>query len=318
MKIRVSYGTAISMGLVRARMLAKPTTAYLMTYHEGRCRNNCAFCPQARESKADLKKLSRITWPAFDLEDVLEAIKNGGFARICLQTVDYPGLIGDVLSLLEAFRPLVLPISVSITPVERAVLERFRELGVGYIGVGLDVASERLYPEIKESLYSWNDMWKFTKDSIEVFGEGRAFVHLIIGLGETDREAIETIQKAYDVGAEVSLFAFTPVKGTRLEAAEAPSLERYRRIQIAHHLIRNGMARFDDMEFDEKGSIVSFGIGEERLKKILDGGAFRTYGCPGCNRPYYNERPKKEPYNFPFNPGRGYVSEVLRLINKNL
>lgn len=316
MRIRVSYGTAVSMGLIRARMLARPTTAYLMTYHEGRCRNNCAFCPQARESRADLKKLSRITWPVFELETVVQGLRKGGFSRICLQTVDYPALVEDVLNLLGAFRPLGLPVSVSITPVERSILEEFRELGVGYIGVGLDVASEELYPEIKDSLYSWDDMWRFTRDSVDVLGMGRAFVHLIIGLGETDRDAVGTIQRAYDEGAEVSMFAFTPVKGTRLENASPPSLNRYRKLQIAHYLIRRGIAGFEDMEFGEDGSLLSFGVDSAKLEELLKGSAFRTYGCPGCNRPYYNERPKKEPYNFPFSPDRGYVSRVLESIEK--
>ncbi len=317
MRIRVSYGTAVSMGLIHARMLARPTTAYLMTYHKGRCRNNCAFCPQARGSRADLKKLSRITWPAFELETVVEGLRGGGFARICLQTVDYPALIDDVFEILGAFMPLGLPVSLSITPVKRSTLREFKDLGVGYIGVGLDVASEELYPKIKDSLYSWEDMWKFTRDSVEVFGEGRAFVHLIIGLGETDRDAVGTVQRAYDEGAEVSMFAFTPVKGTRLEKASPPPLSRYRKLQIAHYLIRRGIVGFEDMEFSENGSLQSFGVGREKLEEVLEGSAFRTYGCPGCNRPYYNERPKKEPYNFPFTPGGSYASRVLKSIEKD-
>ncbi|NJE11444.1 radical SAM protein [Thermococcus sp. MAR1] len=311
MKVRVSYGTAIAMGLIRARMLARPTTAYLMTYHEGRCRNNCAFCPQARESRADLKKLSRITWPAFDVEEVVEALPSGMFARICLQTVDYPGLVSDVIELLDLFQPLGLPVSVSITPVNRATLGEFKSKGVDYIGVGLDVASERLYPEIKDSLYSWDEMWRFTRDVVDVFGDGKALVHLIIGLGETDREAVETIWRAYSMGAWVSLFAFTPIRGTRLENAKPPSLARYRRIQVAHYLIKEGLAAPEDFEFDAGDSLVGFRIDKEKLAKLLPPGIFATHGCPGCNRPYYNERPKKEPYNFPESPGRDYVRCVL-------
>ncbi|ASJ14907.1 radical SAM protein [Thermococcus radiotolerans] len=311
MKVRVSYGTAIAMGLVRARMLARPTTAYLMTYHDGRCRNNCAFCPQARKSRADLKKLSRITWPAFDVEEVVEALPAGRFARICLQTVDYPGLVSDVLELLDLFHPLGLPVSVSITPVDRETLEEFKSRGVDYIGVGLDVASERLYPGIKDSLYSWDEMWRFTRDVIEVFGDGKAFIHLIIGLGETDREAVETIWRAYSMGAWVSLFAFTPIRGTRLENAKPPSLARYRRIQVAHYLIKEGLVTPEDFEFDESDSLIGFGIEREKLAELIPPEVFATHGCPGCNRPYYNERPKKEPYNFPESPERDYVMRVL-------
>ncbi|ASJ13199.1 radical SAM protein [Thermococcus thioreducens] len=314
MKIRVSYGTAIAMGLIKARMLAKPRTAYLMTYHDGRCRNNCAFCPQARGSEADLRRLSRITWPAFDVEEVVENLPAGGFARICLQTVDYPGLVSDVIELLDLFQPLGIPVSVSITPVDRGTLMEFKSRGVDYIGVGLDVASERLYPEIKESLYSWDDMWRFTEDVIDVFGDGKALVHVIVGLGETDKELIGTIERAYSTGAWVSLFAFTPIRGTRLENAEPPSLARYRRIQVAHYLIKEGLATLEDFEFDEKGSLVGFGVDADELALVIPPEIFATHGCPGCNRPYYNERPKKEPYNFPESPGKDYVRRVLQSI----
>ncbi|AEH25347.1 radical SAM protein [Pyrococcus yayanosii] len=299
MLIRISYGTAIAMGLIRARMLARPTTAYLMTYFPGHCRNDCAFCPQARSSRANLEKLSRVVWPVFELEEVLEVLPKGGFSRICLQTVDYPGLVDDVLELLEALHPLGLPVSISITPVSKDVLEAFRELGVDHVGIGLDVASESLYGKIKRSLYSWRDMWKFTEDVIEVLGKGKAIVHLIAGLGETDRELLATIQGAYDMGAEVSLFAFTPVKGTALENGKSPPLRRYRRVQVALHIIRLGIARAEEFHYDEEGNLVSFGISKDELRGVLGPWVFVTHGCPGCNRPHYNERPGREPYNYP-------------------
>ena len=312
--IRVSYGTAVAMGLKKGKMFARPTTAYLMTYWPGHCRNNCAFCVQARESRADLEKLSRITWPAFELEEVLDALPRGNFSRLCLQTIDYPGMLEDVLELLEVFAPLNLPISVSITPVEKGTLREFKKWGVDYIGVGLDAASERVYREVKDSLNSWDEMWTFTRDVIDVFGPGRAFVHLIVGLGETDGEMVETMARIYEREAEVSLFAFTPVKGTRLEDAKPPSLERYRRIQLARYLLETGLASVEDFTFDNEGNLTGFGIPKENLMELVPPEAFSTHGCPGCNRPYYNERPKKEPYNFPMRPEREYVRRVIEAI----
>ncbi|WP_456444020.1 radical SAM protein [Thermococcus sp.] len=312
--VRVSYGTAVAMGLKRGKMLARPTAAYLMTYWPGHCRNNCAFCVQARESRADLEKLSRVTWPIFELEEVLDALPRGNFSRLCLQTIDYLGVVDDVMELLEVFAPLNLPISVSITPVEKGTLREFKKLGVDYIGVGLDAASERVYREVKDSLYSWDEMWAFTRDVIDVFGPGRAFVHLIVGLGETDGEMVETMAGVYEMGAEVSLFAFTPVKGTRLENARPPSLERYRRIQLARYLLETGLASMGDFTFDNEGNLTGFGIPKENLMELVPPEVFVTHGCPGCNRPYYNERPEKEPYNFPIRPEREYVRRVIEAI----
>lgn len=312
--VRVSYGTAIAMGLIRAKLLARPTTAYLMTYWTGHCRNNCAFCAQARESRADIERLSRVTWPAFEVERVVEALPKGGFSRICLQTIDYPGMVGDVLELLAYLEPLKLPVSVSITPVSRETLEAFRSLGVDYIGVGLDAASERVYGAVKDSLYSWEDMWKFTEEVLDVFGPRKALVHLIVGLGETDRELVETMSRAYSMGAEISLFAFTPIKGTKMENRAPPSLSRYRRIQVARYLLEKGILSEEDFEFDDHGNLHGFGMDMEELADVLPPTVFMTHGCPGCNRPYYNERPRKEPYNFPKIPEREYVIRILKTI----
>jgi biotin synthase len=49
-QIRVSVGTAIILGLIKGKLDAEPTTAYLMTYKAGKCTANCGFCPQARDS----------------------------------------------------------------------------------------------------------------------------------------------------------------------------------------------------------------------------------------------------------------------------
>ncbi|CAB49138.1 radical SAM protein [Pyrococcus abyssi] len=293
MRVRLSYGTAVSMGLIRAKLLARPTTAYLMTYYEGRCINDCKFCAQARSSRANLEMLSRVVWPAFELETVLKNFSKGNFKRICLQTIDYPNMLSDVFSLLEELSKLNVPISLSITPVPRSELEEFSTLGVDYIGVGLDAASERVYKDVKISRYSWDDMWKFFDDVLSVFGKGRAVVHLIVGLGETDKEIVETIGEVYKKGGIVSLFAFTPIKGTQMENFSPPPLERYRKIQVAHYLIKTGEAELEDFEFDEFGNLI--GLPKTEVPPI----AYVTQGCPWCNRPYYNERPGREPYNYP-------------------
>ncbi|MHA2060155.1 MAG: radical SAM protein, partial [Candidatus Ranarchaeia archaeon] len=64
MQIRLSMGTAGSLDLVNIRQDSPPTTAYLMTYHEGPCKASCGFCVQAALSYEKPGKLSRIEWPA--------------------------------------------------------------------------------------------------------------------------------------------------------------------------------------------------------------------------------------------------------------
>ena len=123
-------------------------------------------------------------------------------------------------------------------------------------------------------------------------------VHLIVGLGETEREMTEMIQRMHDLGVIVGLFAFTPVRGTAMQDQPPPPLDTYRRMQVARHLISHDLAAFRDFSFSAERQLVSFG--QPDLAKILaDGLAFQTSGCPDCNRPFYNERPGGLLYNYP-------------------
>ncbi|MCK4436268.1 hypothetical protein KAU87_05590, partial [Candidatus Bathyarchaeota archaeon] len=75
-KIRVSSGSAIALDLIEGFLNAKPTTAYLLTYLEGKCSANCAFCPQARSSSGNADMLSRVTWPIFGAYRVFSKLAN--------------------------------------------------------------------------------------------------------------------------------------------------------------------------------------------------------------------------------------------------
>ncbi|MHB9033044.1 MAG: radical SAM protein, partial [Anaerolineae bacterium] len=111
---------------------------------------------------------------------------------------------------------------------------------------------------------------------------------------------VERLQHLADLGINTGLFAFTPLAGTPLADQKPPSLVSYRRMQAARHLIfvcGLSDARFT---FDAEGQLTGFGISPAELHDLLaDGTAFRTSGCPDCNRPYYNERPGGVMYNYP-------------------
>jgi biotin synthase len=159
--------------------------------------------------------------------------------------------------------------------------------------------------------YLWSEYLRGLKDAVSVFGRGQVSTHLIVGLGEKDNELLGMIQKMIDMGVYPSLFAFTPIPGSKFEKAPRPSLERYRRIQLAQHLLTRRMGRVEEMTFDSSGNLISFGMDEEYLLKIIETGRpFMTSGCPGCNRPYYNERPGGEIYNYPTQVGTKDAEEI--------
>lgn len=308
-KVRVSIGSAIVLGLTKGKLDARPTTAYLLTYKEGKCFANCGFCPQARQSKGRADMLSRVVWPPFPTAKVVrgigKAVNAGLIKRVCIQALNYPEAFSHIIQLVGAVRSTVrVPISVSCQPLTAADMKKLAEAGVERIGIALDAATEELFEKIKGrragSPYSWNTHINALAEAVKIFGKNRVSTHLIVGLGETELEMMQAIQRCVDLGVYPALFAFTPVPGTPLENRPPPEIGSYRRLQLARFLIVEKLSRFEKMKFDENGKITSFGVENQAVKNVVKTGKpFETSGCPNCNRPYYNEKPSGPVYNFP-------------------
>jgi biotin synthase-related radical SAM superfamily protein len=323
-RVRVSTGSAIAIDLLKGRLDAKPTTVYLLMCRKEKCSANCGFCPQARASKGRADRLSRVTWPAFPTEKVVEGIKDtvkaGTMKRVCIQTLNYPEAFDDVLLLVKEIKShVVVPVSVSCKPLKPEKMKTLADAGVNRISIALDAATEKIFDKVKGrnigGPYSWEKQHEALREAVNVFGEGSVSTHLIVGLGETEGELCQTIQWCVDSGVYPGLFAFTPIAGTALEDNPPPSLSSYRRAQVAHYSLTHRKVRLENMEFDKDGKLTSFGIPKEMLLEFIETGEpFLTSGCPGCNRPYYNERPGGPLYNYP----RQLQPEEIEEIKKTL
>ncbi|MEM3577280.1 MAG: radical SAM protein [Candidatus Bathyarchaeia archaeon] len=308
-KIRVSLGSAIILQLLNGKLDATPTTVYLMTYKEGKCIANCAFCPQARESSSRADMLSRVSWPTFPTKNVLkgvtEAVAKGTMKRVCIQALNYPEVFRDLIALITAIRQNAnVPISVSCQPLSVENIQLLAEAGAERIGIPLDAATKEIFDVVKGAAaggpYNWEKQWQILAEATKIFGKGRVSTHLIVGLGETEEEMVSTIQACVDMGVLPALFAFTPIAGTKLESAHQPAIEKYRRVQVARYLIVHGLSKFANMKFNSKGELTGFGVNRDTILQIIETGIpFLTSGCPNCNRPYYNEKPSGPIYNYP-------------------
>ena len=311
--IRLSLGTAARLGLIRMRADEQPSAAYLLLGES--CRRNCAFCPQARGAGRQAGRLGRVTWPAFPEEQVLAAlrrIKQGPWQRICLQALSDPGITGAVVALARRLKRAVpLPLSLSVPVRSTGEAAAYFEAGAERLSIALDAATKELHARYKGGklqaqlrlLLGCARLWP-----------GRMSTHLICGLGETEEEAAALLNLLLQKGITVALFAFTPLKGTALEGHPPPDPASYRRLQALHYLMRRGHVSLGDLRF-RRGRLTYFGIDSGSLKDLLEGGeAFQTSGCPGCNRPFYNEKPGGFIYNYPRRLGPTEVAAALGLV----
>jgi biotin synthase len=325
-KIRVSIGSASVLGLVRKNFTVPPTTCYIMTYKEGRCIANCGFCPQARESESNVEKLSRINWPVFSFKEFLTKLKylptTKKFQRICIQTLNYKLNFRDLIEIIKEIKKVSdIPLSVAIPPMSKEILKELYLIGVQRVGIALDGATSEIFEEIKGSgvdgPYKWERHMEILKKAVNIFPENHVTTHIIIGLGESEKDVVELIEKMENSKVLSSLFAFTPIKGTMLQDREQPKLIKFRKIQLARYLILEENKEIKDITFNQNGDIVKFNINKKSLKTIIDDtAAFYTSGCPGCNRPYYTSRPSGPMYNFPRKLNEDEKVEIYQSLEK--
>lgn len=292
---KLSIGTAGAVGRRKLKIDALPTTAYVMLGE--RCLRNCAFCSQARDSKTQSNFLSRVAWEetpeAEAVENLGQAFQAGKIKRVCLQVVNRPDSFETIVRALEELKKYgEVPVVVSgyITSVEQAA--KLFALGAERIGLSLDAAVPELFARIKGG--SWQKRWELLCDCAETFPD-KMTTHLIVGLGETEKEMWQLIAECYERKITVGLFAFTPLKGTKMEHSLPPDRGSYRRLQIASELLRQGLSKKVVVCDDQR--IISFQVSDLR-ERLADGRAFLTSGCKDCNRPYYNEKPREILYNY--------------------
>ena len=297
MEVRLSSGSEAKLGLRHMRTDANTNTIYLRT--RGICQADCAFCAQGRFR--EMSRLARIDWNVWELDRILPLLANE--KRACIQCLNYPEIYED---LLEMVKKVECPVSVSAQPFS---LEQMRNLKphVDRISISLDCATPRLFYKYKP-FYNWNLHWTRIRKAVEIFGKNKVVSHLIVGLGETEREMVEAMTALKNAGVVPSLFAFTPVKGTPMQEWKQPDIGTYRRLQIARHLLMKDTVSYNDITYS-KDRIVSFGCDVE---DVVTTDVFRTQGCPNCNRPYYNERPGSMLYNYPFKIPNREIDHLLR------
>jgi lipoyl synthase len=299
----------------------------LLTYQSG-CVGRCAYCGLSTKGPgADGgKSFIRVAWPTYPLDEIVARIsdRREKVKRICISMVTHRRAIEDTRSVCAQLRSSFdIPVSLLITPtiLGRDDLLAFRDAGADKVGVAIDLATPELFSRYRGSGVSgphqWGTYWERLADALEVFGKGNAGPHFMVGMGETEKEMVEAMGRASDMGGTTHLFSFYPEPGSAMAAHPVPEMDHYRRVQLARFLIDNQLCRGDGMTFDDRDRISDYGLPAAELERVIDSGEpFRTSGCVGydgevaCNRPYANSRPGPDMRNYPFPPCEADVSRI--------
>jgi len=338
--VQMSTAAAITLGVVQGKMYRCSCTRclnLLLTYPEG-CRANCAYCGLARHREAERdyadRNFIRVDWPAVPLDTVIDIVARDAaaspFHRMCISMITHPRSDQDTVSVMkrwtERIDPSAIPVSILSNPttMTREDVERLHALGADIFTVALDAATPEIFDRTRgkgvQSPHTWAKYWEILMDARDVFGPQKFGAHIIIGMGETEQQALSLVQRLVDLGGHSHMFCFFPEKGSLMDHLPATPRDQWRRVQLGRYLIDYRGVRVEQMSFDSEGRVTGFGISHGDLNEVIDAGvAFRTSGCPGkfaedisaCDRPY-GDSPPSNIASFPFQPDKRDIGKIRR------
>lgn len=327
--VRLSLAAAMTLRFISGRFYRNAKlycVNLLLTYSNG-CIGRCGYCglSKQREGNYEEKSFIRVSWPTYKLTTIIERLNKyaNWVERICVSMITNKRAVEDTISITESLKEEIdLPVSLLISPtiVDEDTLRRFKDAGAEMVGVAIDTATEELFAKHRgrgvKGPHKWERYWQVLKEAVEVFGRNKVGCHLIVGLGETEKQMVKTIQQVRDIGACTHLFSFYPESGSLLEDKSSCDVGQYRRVQLARYLIDHDLTQSNQMEFDQQDRITNFGLNSSQLEEIINSGKpFQTSGCPGktmegaCNRPF-GDGPPSDIRSFPFKLTKKDIDKV--------
>jgi len=330
--MRMSLAAAMTLGFKQGlfyRNARLHCINLLLTYEEG-CQARCAYCGLSKKRPGEYgnKSFIRVTWPTYPLEEIIDRIRRrqNRVKRICVSMITNKRAVRDTRDICSRLRSsLDIPISLLISPtiLKADGLADFKTAGVDKIGVAIDLVTSELFNRYRGSgvngPHRWDIYWRCLADAIRLFGDGNAGPHFMVGMGETEKEMCDAIQKSRSMGGRTHLFSFYPEENSALADMLPPPMAQYRRIQLAHYLIDRKISSAQKFSYNVNGQIVHYGLSDAELDTVIDSGEpFETSGCTGndgrvaCNRPFGNSRPGPDIRNFPFSLNQSDIKRVRR------
>lgn len=333
--VRISTAAAMALGLKSGRIYRDAACGcinLIQNYPQG-CYANCAYCGLARERPGDPEDNTfiRVTWPLYDTDQLVQKIADqearGEVGRVCVSQVHDRRANADLLDIVARVRQAApqVPIAalVSAELLDEAQLLELKAAGVDIVGIGLDGASEAVFDRTRgkgvRGPHTWAGHWRMARLARRIFGPMNVNLHVIVGIGETDRDLVELFYQLRGEQIAAYLFSFNPEPGTALQDAPRAPLHRHRRIQLVKYLIEQHDLPRAAIAFDEPGAIARLDAPDELVQAAIDGGLpFMTNGCPDrhgvmtCNRPYGSYRPGEPFRDYPFRPNADDIDVIRR------
>ena len=182
----------IATGIIEPVLAHCPEQAYINLSE--RCIYDCKYC-----------SVPKLQGPTKTKEESLQIVENafqkGNMKAISITSgveISPEGELNRVLDLLPELKKYNVPIGVSIYSVSGGS-EKLKAAGVSEVKYNIEVADSEIFKRVCPDL-SESDVFSELEAAVLIFGRGKVFSNLIIGLGETDDSVQAMIEKLAEIG----------------------------------------------------------------------------------------------------------------------
>ena len=333
--VRISMAAAIELGLKRGSLMRGCSCGcinLLQNYPQG-CYANCSYCGLARERPGtpEDNTFIRVDWPLYATGLIAERIaykeERSEVGRVCISQVQDHRANDDLITIAgrihDAAPRVPLSALINSTTMTESFLYEIQSRGVDIIGIGLDAACEEVFYQTRgrgaKGPHQWQQHWEIIRAARKIFGPMKVNCHIVVGLGESDRDLVELFYQLKNEQIACYLFSFNPEPGTAMQHVERQPIHRHRRVQLVKHLIEEENLPPEAIVFDRQGFIERIDYENEAIEASINSGLpFMTDGCPdrhgvmACNRPYGSYRPGEKFRDYPFRPEAEDLQTVRR------
>jgi biotin synthase-related radical SAM superfamily protein len=181
------------------------------------CRYSCAFCTIGGKGRG----IGPARWAAV----VKDALRQNMVNSVAV-TTGIPSTPSracrDMARLVRRIRKEFPDVPVGVEPytVEESDLAALRRAGASELKLNIQCASGRLFSRICPGL-DRDGIWRNLEKGVGLFGSGKVCSNIIIGLGESDREVLDAVERlaAMGVAANIRPLKIGPLNERALERA---------------------------------------------------------------------------------------------------
>ena len=145
-------------------------------------------------------------------------------------------------------------------------------------------------------------------------------MHLVVGLGESDRDVLGICRRLVELGGHSHLFCFFPEAGSLMDHVPAPPVRAgggCNSRAICWSIVDTSSERC--VSIRTACWLISVLIAIDLAEIVATGVPFRTSGCPGkerddvsaCDRPY-GDSPPSDIASYPFQPNGHDLRRIRR------